>query len=416
MSLRAVELFGGAGGLALGTHAAGFRNEMFVEWDRWACDTVRENARAGHEAVQGWEVHEGDVRTADYGRLAEGIDLVAGGPPCQPFSMGGKAKASNDDRDMFPAAAEVIRSLKPRAVLLENVRGLKRAAFANYFDFIRLRIQYPEIVAMEGESWTEHHARLQQENTSAHDKGLFYNVVDTLVNAADYGVPQHRHRVFIVGFRSDVDAIWSFPEPTHSQDALLKAQWVTGEYWDEHRVATKHRPEEPLRLKKRIERIESGDIEVVGARWRTVRDALESMPEPRKAGVKGWKNHVLQEGARSYPGHTGSPLDEPSKALKAGGHGVPGGENMLRRVDGTVRYFSIREAARIQTFPDDYELHGSWGEAMRQLGNAVPVRLAETVATSVASDLRRATERGGGAVAIAESNQPELGYGLRAVS
>lgn len=387
MSLRAVELFGGAGGLALGTHAAGFRNEIFVEWDRWACDTVRENAKAGHPAVQGWDVREGDVRNIHFDELVSGIDLVAGGPPCQPFSMGGKARASDDKRDMFPAAAEVIRTLSPRAFLLENVRGLKRAAFANYFEFIRLRMQYPELTAKDGETWLEHLGRLQKENSSTHRSGLVYNVSDSLVNAADYGVPQHRHRVFIVGFRADIDAEWSFPNPTHSHDALLQSQWVTGEYWDKHSVAIKNRPEVPGRFISRINKIRNGQIEVFGEPWQTVRDALRGLPEPALGGSSIWKNHKLQPGARAYPGHTGSPLDEPSKALKAGGHGVPGGENMLRCVDGAVRYYSIREAARIQTFPDDYELHGAWGEAMRQLGNAVPVRLARTVAESVAHQL-----------------------------
>src|SRR5690606_33226847 len=82
---------------------------------------------------------------------------------------------------------------------------------------------------------------------------------------------------------------------------------------------------------------------------------------------------------------------EPSKTLKAGAHGVPGGENMLVRDDGTVRYFTVREAARLQTFPDDYVFHGAWSEAMRQLGNAVPVRLAEAVAGSVANSLHVAS-------------------------
>jgi DNA (cytosine-5)-methyltransferase 1 len=80
-------------------------------------------------------------------------------------------------------------------------------------------------------------------------------------------------------------------------------------------------------------------------------------------------------------------LDEPAKTLKAGDHGVPGGENMLVKPSGAVRYFSIREAARLQTFPDDYEFFGAWSEAMRQLGNAVPVRLAEAVGRSVVSAL-----------------------------
>jgi DNA (cytosine-5)-methyltransferase 1 len=108
-------------------------------------------------------------------------------------------------------------------------------------------------------------------------------------------------------------------------------------------------------------------------------------------------------GARSYPGHTGSPLDEPAKTLKAGGHGVPGGENMIAMPDGTVRYFTIREAALIQTFPRDYVFHGSWGEVMRQLGNAVPVKLGAAVARQVAKHLEAVAARAanGAAPAVA---------------
>lgn len=102
---------------------------------------------------------------------------------------------------------------------------------------------------------------------------------------------------------------------------------------------------------------------------------------------EGIPNHRYQPGARVYPGHTGSLLDEPAKALKAGDHGVPGGENMLRHPNGKVRYFTVREAAYLQTFPRDYIFPGSWTESMRQLGNAVPVYLARAVAKSVASRL-----------------------------
>lgn len=392
-NLRSVELFGGAGGLALGLHEAGFDSELFVEWDRWACDTVQENKLAGYPAVANWDVIQGDVREVDWSSVSPGVDLVSGGPPCQPFSMGGKARAADDKRDMFPAASDAIRELKPRAFILENVKGLTRSAFSNYLQLIMLRLQYPEMAPLRDESWFEHLQRLQSEHTSSREHGLTYNVTSNVVNAANYGVPQQRHRVFIVGFRSDVSAEWSVPTPTHSLDALIKSQWVTEQYWDEHKVAKKNRPLQPERLRRRIALIKSGQLEVAEKPWRTVRDALKGMPEPQPSGVKGWHNHVFQGGAKAYAGHTGSPLDLPSKTLKAGGHGVPGGENMLRHVDGSVRYFSVRESARIQTFPDDYELHGAWGEAMRQLGNAVPVKLAGEIGRSVANHLARAQFR-----------------------
>jgi DNA (cytosine-5)-methyltransferase 1 len=107
-------------------------------------------------------------------------------------------------------------------------------------------------------------------------------------------------------------------------------------------------------------------------------------------------NHRFQPGARSSAGHTGSPLDEPAKTLKAGVHGVPGGENMLVRADGSLRYFTIRESARLQTFPDDFRFHGAWSEAMRQLGNAVPVDLAEIIASDVYRRLSPSLPKGHG--------------------
>ena len=126
--------------------------------------------------------------------------------------------------------------------------------------------------------------------------------------------------------------------------------------------------------------------------WLTVRDAISDLPDPELASgtALDFHDHRFQPGARSYPGHTGSPLDEPGKTLKAGVHGVPGGENMLRRPDGSVRYFTIRESARLQTFPDDMVFHGSWTETMRQLGNAVPCQLARILATGVRDKLSAA--------------------------
>ena len=143
----------------------------------------------------------------------------------------------------------------------------------------------------------------------------------------------------------------------------------------------------PEKLAKRVEELRNGllfDDSRIG-RWRTVRDAIRGLGNPSRTNRDTC--HFFQPGARAYPGHTGSPLDEPAKALKAGDHGVPGGENMLRHSNGSVRYFSVRESARIQTFPDDWQFTGSWSEAMRQLGNAVPVNLAAEVAQSVARHL-----------------------------
>jgi DNA (cytosine-5)-methyltransferase 1 len=126
------------------------------------------------------------------------------------------------------------------------------------------------------------------------------------------------------------------------------------------------------------------------ARWRTVRDAIRDLPEPvDREPHPTIDNHVGIPDAHSYPGHTGSPWDWPAKAIKAGDHGNPGGESMLRRDDETVRYFTVRELARIQTFPDQWRFANSWTESRRQLGNAVPVAMSELLARSLRNELMR---------------------------
>lgn len=377
--MRSVELFAGCGGLALGAHQAGFVHDSLVEWNARCCETLRANQAADHPMMRGVGVIEGDVRDVDWSRFADRVDLLSGGPPCQPFSAGGKGLAAGDPRDMFPAAVEAIRTIRPNVFVIENVRGFTRARFADYYAYIQARLARPEIVPREGESWSEHHQRLRKEQ-SRPNHGLGYEVTASLVDAADYGVPQHRWRVFMVGFRNDIGADrWSFPAPTHSGDALARIK-QSGEYWDRHRVPVSDRPAPGTALR--------GDGDGLLA-WRTVRDALNGMPEPTTGGDGMWADHVLREGARAYPGHTGSEWDGPAKTLKAGSHGVPGGENMLDKGDGTVRYFTAREAARLQTFPDDWVLVGPWGEQMRQLGNAVPVGLARAVVVSVHEHLIR---------------------------
>jgi DNA (cytosine-5)-methyltransferase 1 len=293
---------------------------------------------------------------------------------------------------MFPEAVRAVRELRPKAFIFENVKGLKRETFATYFEYIRLQLTYPRLLRRDGESWRDHCRRLEKHHTASQARSE-YNVVSELLNAANYGVPQRRERVFIVGFRSDLGVGWSFPRATHSEEALLRSKWIDGDYWDRHEVAKKHRPTLEKRRAARVQRLRRGVLLPEGRLpWRTVRDAISDLPDPEQFADNTIPNHRYNPGARTYKGHTGSRLDEPAKTLKAGDHGVPGGENTLARADGSVRYFTVREAARLQTFPDDYIFRGAWTEAMRQLGNAVPVRLAEVVARSVASSLRARAE------------------------
>ncbi len=384
--MRSVELFAGAGGLAMGMANAGFHHAAVIEWNSDACETFHENQRHKASNIEKWPLHQADVRAFDYGTLGGEVMVVSGGPPCQPFSLGGKHRGFMDERDMFPEAVRAVRELRPKAFIFENVKGLKRETFATYFEYIRLQLTFPSLVRRKGEPWREHCRRLETFGTSRSARE--YHVIAEVLNAADYGIPQKRERVFIVGFRADLGVEWSFPPETHFEDALIASKWINGEYWDRHAVAKKHRPMLECRQLARVARLRSGQLFGQGRTpWLTVRDAISDLPDPEKFLNNKVPNHRFNPGARSYPGHTGSPLDEPAKTLKAGDHGVPGGENMLARADGSVRYFTVREAARLQTFPDDYIFHGAWTEAMRQLGNAVPVRLAQVVASSVAGTL-----------------------------
>ena len=385
--MNSIELFAGAGGLAMGVAASGFRHRAVIEWDRFACDTLRQNQSSfllgGSDPIE-----PTDARTFDYSRLKGSIDLVAGGPPCQPFSLGGKHKGHADSRDMFPEAIRAIRELRPRAFIFENVRGLARQSFFNYFQYIKLQLEFPEIEAIHDEDWTGHLKRLESHKTSGTSSGLQYQVVSQIVNAANYGVPQKRERVVIVGFRADLSLSWSFPVITHAEESLLYTKWVTGDYWELHEVAKRDRPDLTARFRELIcKRVSDLEPSLMLSPWKTVRDAVFDLPEPEESENPSIPNHRFQSGAKTYPGHTGSPIDEPAKTLKAGDHGVPGGENMVRLNSGAVRYFSVRESARLQTFPDDFIFHGTWSENMRQLGNAVPVELGRVVASSVAARL-----------------------------
>jgi len=394
-AMRSIELFTGAGGLALGTHRAGFHHLAVIERDHDACDTLQLNRV--RRAITGidWLIHEADVTTFDYSDYPAPIDLLAGGPPCQPFSLGGKHAGETDRRNMFPAAFRAIRELRPRAFMIENVKGLTRQSFQPYFEYIIEQLAFPHVTPLPGEGWQEHKARLTRcrmvgdadANSPWYQRPEYhYDVKYHVYNVADFGIPQERHRVFIVGFRHDLNAYWDFPAPTHSEDALLYAQYVDGTYWDEHGLEPRH---VSSRLAGRVTKLAQSGRPFTW-RWRTVRDAIKDLPEPIDYDPEPpLDNHIGIPDARGYKGHTGSPWDWPAKAIKAGDHGNPGGENMLRRDDDTVRYFTVRELARLQTFPDEWHFANSWTESRRQLGNAVPVAMAATLGRLIHAELQR---------------------------
>jgi DNA (cytosine-5)-methyltransferase 1 len=388
-----IELFTGGGGLALAMHEAGFRHLAAVEIENRACSTLRANRAvpfgedAPKPAVLGdsWPLIEGDVFDVDFARWAGEVDVVAGGVPCQPWSLGGVHKGYDDRRNLWPELFRCVRETRPRAIIAENVKGLLRPSFRAYYEYILRELGAPFEERVEGEDWRDHDRRLAKALADRDaDPERRYDVKYLLVNAADYGVPQIRHRVFVVAFRRDLCLEdWKMPATTHSEAALRWDQ-ATGRYWQRHGIAPRWDivpAQAPL---------PDGCLP-----WRTVRDAIADMPEPSepleaKLEYPGWLNHVGWPGARAYPGHTPNDLDRPAKTVKAGVHGVPGGETVMKLDNGSIRYMTVREVARVMTFPDDWRLAGPRGEQMRQLGNAVPVLLGKVMADAVADALSSA--------------------------
>lgn len=374
--IDSIELFSGAGGLAKGLELAGANHVAFVEWNTNACKTLRKNYNPNI-------VFEGDARDFNFDKY-KGVQLIAGGPPCQPFSLGGKSKGMDDSRDMFPIAISAIKQTTPEAFIFENVKGLLRNSFTEYFNFIIHQLKYPEY-RFKSVDWRLKQAELIDDVSNGKYNGIEYDVKYKLINAADYGIPQKRERVIIVGFRKDLNVDWKFPEATHSEDSLLWEKYVTENYWQRHGTVEIDVPKQQAIVLKHKLLEKYGMIPPELLPWQTIRDAISDMCDN-----DGLDSDSLKQlnGAKGYPGHTGSSIDEPSKTIKAGAHGVPGGENMIKFNDGTYRYLSVAEAKRIQTFPDEYSIEGAWTEAMRQLGNAVPVKLANIIASSVINKLK----------------------------
>jgi len=379
---RSVELFAGGGGMALGLRLAGFGHDALVELNHNATRVLAHNA-AAHPAL--WEV--GAVQRRDVAEWASSGDsdtsvrLVAGVPPCQPFSLSGAHAGHSDQRNAFPAGLDVVRKLDPELVVFENVPGLTRPSFAPYFEYVKAQMACPSVLPVEGELWHEHARRVGLGGPTA-DR---YAVYEQHVDAADLGVAQSRRRVFLIAVRNDLpgSADWAGLTTTHSRDALLYDQYVEDAYWGGHGLP---QPTTPDSLRPAIEGLKRAG-RPSGERWRTLRDLLRDVPGP----VDGQDHPTLTEhagipGARSYAKHTGSEYDWPSKTIKAGVHGIAGGEGMIRYADGRLRYLTVREAALVQGFPRDYGMPGVRSRVMGVIGNAVAVpvarRLGEVLSTA----------------------------------
>jgi DNA (cytosine-5)-methyltransferase 1 len=319
-----IELCAGAGGQALGLHRAGFKHKLLIEIDKPACQTLHHNNRL-HDL--GWEnIVEGCV-TAFAEHQADqykGIDLIAGGVPCPPFSKAGKQLGKNDERDLFPAAMKIVKKTNPKAVMIENVAGLLAPKFKDY--------------------------RQALDDTL---NSLGYTTFWKLHNASDFGVPQLRPRVTLVALKPQYAACFSWPDtiieaPTVGEalyDLMAANGWTGAKQWKEK--ANKIAPTLVGGSKKH------GGADLGPTRSKRAWQALHVNGNllgnaPPEKDFSGYKNKV-------------------------------GFENMP--------LLTVRMAARIQGFPDWWEFHGKKTPAYRQVGNAFPPPVAEAIGKQILAAL-----------------------------
>lgn len=312
MTTSIVSLFTGAGGLDLGFERAGCDVLVAVDNDPEACKTLRHN-RAD------WPVFEGDIRDFDPSPY-EGADLVIGGPPCQGFSTAGKQDPMDPRNFLWREYLRVVKAVKPRGVLLENVAAMANAKNEDHLHGIAEAL-----------------------------RGLGYKVEVKILNAADYGVPQVRRRIFLMGLKGE--ATPSYPEPTVQKhrsvrEAIADLAGKTDEKLNH--VPNKHAPH----VVERWSKLAHGEVD----------------PNYRRARL---------------------PADKPSHTIRAGGGYGPKGDH-LAGFHPPIHYelprqLTVREAARLQSFPDEWIFKGSKTAQGRQVGNAVPPLLAEAVAKHMLS-------------------------------
>lgn len=299
--MKIISLFSGAGGLDLGLILAG--NKIV-----WAND-IDANAVATYRKNIGEHIVCADIKDVKMRDIPDGADVVVGGFPCQGFSQANLLRDVDDDRNvLYRFFRKVIADKQPKFFLAENVKGILSLGGGTAIKKILADFQ-----------------------------NAGYVVEVHLVNMADYGVPQHRQRVIIVGQRKDLgeELLFRFPPPTHAKDGR-------------------------------------GDL----TPWRTIRDELERFPDPDKPN--DIVNHVYSAyklAYRNFTGHRPTNPDKPCPTILARGNGG-GGVCAIPHYNGRRR-LTIRESAAIQTFPDDFEFVGAMNSCYRQIGNAVPVRFGE---------------------------------------
>ena len=317
--VTAIELFAGAGGLALGIEQAGIKTVKHVEFDRACCETLRTNRPH-------WNVACEDIHNVDFTEYRDKVDIVTGGFPCQAFSYAGKKMGFEDTRGtLFHEFARCIQEVQPKMFWAENVRGLASHDNGRTLDTI--------ITVFES---------------------LGYTIGDRkrILNACYYGVGQKRERIVIIGIRNDlVDKIhFEYPEPDK--------EWTT------LRTALKHCPlsigEEYSAKKKAV-----FALVPPGGCW-------VDLPEDVAKAYMG-KSYYSGGGRRGMARRIS--WDEPCLTLTCS----PSQKQTDRCHPEEVRPFTVREYARIQAFPDDWQFAGGIADQYKQIGNAVPVELARRI-------------------------------------
>lgn len=313
-----VDLFAGAGGMSLGLKMAGFSVVGAVENDLDACATHETN-------FPGVDLWAGDIRHVDWGRW-RGVDVIAGGPPCQPFSVAGPQMGSNDIRDMVPEFIRAVREVRPRAFVMENVAGLLTARFKTYFD----------------------HCLRQFE-------GLGYFVSWRILEASDYGVPQRRCRVVIVGTATNG---FRFPEPTHGVNGVahvsVRQALANVDPGDLNPAIVTYAKTPILRKSPYAGMLCNGQ-------GRPLNLDAPSLTIPATAG--GNRTHIL----------------DPEGVLKTYHDQLMNGGPVRAGLVRGVRRLTLNESSALQGFPSSYQFSGRKSKRFRQIGNAVPPQLAAAV-------------------------------------
>ena len=271
--MKSLELFAGGGGLALGVEQGGFRHVALVERDHDSCETLRANSK-GACVRRNWPVYELDVERFQFSRWIDQIDLLAAGPPCQPLSIAGKHAGDVDKRNLFPEVFRAVRSLHPQAVLTENVNGLNREAFKPYLDYTTLQLRYPTIISRPHENWSDHKERLAISHAHAE---LEYHVfgpqiarLTELWSSTEAAAHFLRRAAFDTRCFMGVARADSFRRGASTYQAGQRLLIRSGMRYP--------RPEAPTLAQRKVVRLKALPKPTTLA-WRTVRDALENLPE-----------------------------------------------------------------------------------------------------------------------------------------